>query len=109
MTCVTFLTDPDGAIRGFETDGHAGFAEKGEDIVCAAISALTINTVNSVETFAEDLFDCDEDEERGNIKFLLKAPASKEAKLLLDSYRLGIEEISKTYGHRFVRIGFKEV
>ena len=27
--------------------GHAGYAEEGQDIVCAAVSALVINTVNS--------------------------------------------------------------
>ena len=33
---------------GFETEGHAGYAEAGQDIVCAAVSALAINTINSV-------------------------------------------------------------
>jgi len=32
-----------------EVSGHAGFAESGKDIVCAAVSALTIGAVNSVE------------------------------------------------------------
>ena len=34
--------------------GHAGYAEEGQDIVCAAVSALIINTVNSLETFTDD-------------------------------------------------------
>ena len=36
---------------GFECSGHAGFAQAGQDIVCAAVSAaveLTITTVNDV-------------------------------------------------------------
>ena len=31
-----------------EVKGHAGYAKRGEDIVCAAISVLTINTINSI-------------------------------------------------------------
>ena len=41
----------DGRITGFSVSGHSGYAEAGEDIVCAAISAIvrmaeaTINDV----------------------------------------------------------------
>ena len=38
----------------FRSKGHAGYAPAGEDIVCAAVSALIITTVNSIETFTED-------------------------------------------------------
>ena len=34
----------------FVSKGHAGYAEEGQDIVCAAVSVLVINTVNSLET-----------------------------------------------------------
>ena len=30
--------------------------ENGQDIVCAAVSALIINTVNSLETFTKEKF-----------------------------------------------------
>ena len=33
-------------IVGFQTEGHAGYADAGSDIVCAAISVLVINTIN---------------------------------------------------------------
>ena len=33
---------------GFEISGHAGFANHGEDIVCAAVSVLSINTANAL-------------------------------------------------------------
>ena len=41
----------------FESKGHAGYAEEGHDIVCAAVSVLVINTVNSFEAFTEDQFE----------------------------------------------------
>ena len=40
-------------IVGFECLGHSGFARRGKDIVCSAISTLTINTVNSLEKIAD--------------------------------------------------------
>ncbi len=38
---VTILRDEEGGIAGFEARGHAGYAERGADIVCAGVSALT--------------------------------------------------------------------
>ncbi len=37
------------AIEGFQISGHAGYAEHGQDIVCAAASFLAITVVNSLE------------------------------------------------------------
>jgi uncharacterized protein YsxB (DUF464 family) len=36
-----------GEIRRLTVSGHAGWSEAGQDIVCAAVSALTLNVVNS--------------------------------------------------------------
>ena len=43
--------------RGIVMEGHAGYAEEGEDIICAAVSALALNFFNSVEAFTEDEFE----------------------------------------------------
>jgi len=40
MTTVTLDILPSGHISGFRATGHAGFAESGSEIVCAAISAI---------------------------------------------------------------------
>ena len=50
MTTVTFLTE-ESRIIGFEVSGHSGYADAGEDIVCAAITSavrLVEATVNDV-------------------------------------------------------------
>ena len=36
-------------ISGFQISGHAGYAQHGQDIVCAAASFLAITVVNSLE------------------------------------------------------------
>ncbi len=53
MTRVRFYHDLAGFICGFSVIGHAGQAEKGEDIVCAGLSALTITAANALETVAK--------------------------------------------------------
>ena len=62
MTEVTFYQNSKNQCKGFRVSGHAGYGEQGEDIVCAAISALVINAVNSIEAFTEDDFTVDVDE-----------------------------------------------
>ena len=50
MTTVTFRTE-DARIIGFDVQGHSGWGESGEDIVCAAITSavrLVEATVNDV-------------------------------------------------------------
>lgn len=36
------------SLCGFEVSGHAGYADKGEDIVCAAVSSAVQLTVNTI-------------------------------------------------------------
>ena len=43
-----------GSYLDFLSKGHAGYAEEGQDIVCAAVSALIITTVNSLDAFTEE-------------------------------------------------------
>ena len=69
MTKVTIFKQQ-GLYKGFEVSGHSGYADAGEDIVCAAISALTINCINSIETFTNDEFLLDTDEEAGLIRLI---------------------------------------
>lgn len=40
-------------IVGFIIDGHTGFSNSGEDIVCASLSLLSITAINSLNIVAE--------------------------------------------------------
>ncbi len=90
MTKITFYTDANEEITGFRAEGHAGFAEEGEDIVCSAITALINNTINSINelTESEALADIDEEENYIDVSFF--EPPCKEARLLLRSLALGL-------------------
>ncbi len=45
---------------------------QGEDVVCAGVSALVINTINSIGNLTEEAFSIDTDEESGQIVFRLE-------------------------------------
>lgn len=109
MIKVTIYKNSNNEYVGFKSMGHAGYAEHGQDIVCAGVSALTINFVNSIEKFTEDKFELKTDEKKGLIKFSFKEKISPEAKLLMNSMILGIQGILKDYKTDYIHIVFKEV
>ena len=43
MTTITFYKT-DGYFYGFEEQGHTGYGESGDDILCAALSVFAIAT-----------------------------------------------------------------
>ena len=92
------------SITGFHIEGQSGYAERGSDIICSAVSALAINCVNSIEEFTQDEFSVGTDEERGMIDFDLADLPSSKSDLLLHSMLLGIQEIGKSYGSQYVTI-----
>lgn len=87
--------------KKFMISGHAEYAEEGEDIICAAVSALVINTINSIEEFTEDAFTCDcKDGQIQSWEFTGKI--SDASTLLMDSLMLGLCNIEKSYGSEYV-------
>ena len=58
-----------GSYLDFLSRGHAGYAEEGQDIVCAAVSALIITTVNSLDAFTEEKIEVGEDDGYVSIHF----------------------------------------
>ena len=90
-------------------DGHAGYADHGQDIVCSAVSVLVINTFNSIERFTDDTFSCEAAEDGGYMSMTFSEDISDRAQLLLDSMMLGLDEIHKQYGDEYISLQYKEV
>ena len=66
MTTIVIRKDQTGAYRGFYCMGHAGYAKgRKPDILCAAISVLTIGTVNSMKDLAGEQLCVAADESTG--------------------------------------------
>lgn len=92
---------------GVCSKGHAEYAEAGSDIVCAAISVLLVNTLNSIESFTDDAFEGEQKD--GYLEFHLEEPVGESADLLMKSMVLGLCDIQKNYGETFIKIVTKEV
>ena len=86
----------EGRMCGFKSSGHADYADQGEDIVCAGVSALVINCVNSLEKLTDD----------GFVSCMIQEPLSREGELLLQSLHLGITHIAEDY-KRYVKVVVK--
>lgn len=107
MIKVKIYKNADNLITGFKMLGHADFADNGSDIVCAAVSALVINTINSIDHFTSDIFDIKQDEDKGFIEFHMVSPVSSYGNLLLSSLALGLQGISEEYTDKYIRISQK--
>ena len=93
---------------GFKISGHADYGCCGKDVVCAGVSALVINTINSIDEFTDDCTCCEEFES-GLVKFKITGNVSSKSKLLLRSLRLGLCSIYEEYGDKYIQIFFREV
>ncbi len=56
MIQVTVFRNRNEKYIGFDCKGHAGYANYGEDVICAGVSALVINTVNAISRYAGGVF-----------------------------------------------------
>ena len=109
MTKVIISKSPDGTYKQLTCNGHSGFAKAGNDIVCAAVSILVINTLNSLEELAGESFETFADEESGFINCDFTNPLQEKSIFLLDSLVYGLQNIEKEYGSKYLQVKFKEV
>ncbi|MCI9138029.1 MAG: ribosomal-processing cysteine protease Prp [Lachnospiraceae bacterium] len=109
MIYVTIYQNKEQENTAFQCIGHAEYSDSGKDIVCAAVSALVINTINSVEQLVGDEFELIINQESGLIDFSLKEGYSKESLLFIRSLILGLQGIQKNYGNDYITLIFKEV
>ena len=70
MTRVTFTKGENFVYDRIRTEGHSGYGEEGDDIVCAAISSATELTVNMLEQFSIDI-DVEVDEETPSVLVII--------------------------------------
>jgi len=106
MTKLTFYKS-NGAFYAFEETGHTGYGESGDDILCAALSSMTMLIINAIEvSYASDI-DYTIDEETTDIKVIargaLPAYEADDAKRyaisgLIQAYFLQLMDMVEDYG-----------
>ena len=99
-----------GRYTGFRDRGHSGYAEHGQDIVCAAASVLEINCVNSLESLLGVRVSAEVEEETGLLSFdlpALEGETEKGAQLLMGALGQGFSDLQEAYPG-FVKFEIKE-
>ena len=94
MITVKFFTERS-VIKGFRVKGHSALAERGSDILCAAVSSacyMTVNTLTEVLKLDVDV----QVNEDGYMKAVVR-DVSEEAENLLKGFSLHISSLAKDY------------
>ena len=103
MTTVTCKRAA-GKIQAFTVEGHSGYAEAGEDIVCASVSAVVWSTVNGLSEIAGLPVQYESREGFVSCELPPLSPKEREkADLLLESMLAFLQELSGQY-EQFVRV-----
>ena len=100
MTRCVLYTAEGGQVTGFLCAGHAAYADEGQDIVCAAVSALTETCVNALERVAHV-----KPAVRVGPGFLAarlpEDALNQDAKTLLNGMTVGLRDIAAQYPDHF--------
>ena len=89
------FTHSDGNLVAFSLSGHSGYAQQGEDIVCAAVSSaayMTANTLTEILALQPDISLSD-----GKMTVELSSVEAVRAQDILRGFSLHMEELSKQY------------
>ncbi len=95
MIKFSTVNNTDGSIRQFTVSGHSGFAESGEDIVCAAVSSAVWMTINGIEK--QNLARLSYEERDGFVDCIVEEKFSDGADVLLNSLVMFIAELAGQY------------
>ena len=71
MTKIVFYKT-DGVFYGFEEQGHTGYGESGDDVLCSALSAMTMLIINAIEISYASNVEYTIDEETTDIRLVAK-------------------------------------
>ena len=93
------LHESNGQLTGFQCVGHAGYAEEGQDIVCAAVSILTTTCANALESVAGVLPKVQA--LPGSMTLSLPRDAGHDAQVILLAMRQGLRDLAEEYPRYF--------
>lgn len=98
MTKVSLLQASNGRLCGYEISGHSGYAPRGEDIVCAALSFFGTTCCNALESVAGVKPQTSVDEEKGHLKVVVpESQLSNNTDVIFALFKQGISDLSDSY------------
>ena len=116
MTKVVFLKS-DGVFCGFEEQGHTGYGEEGTDILCAALSSMTMLIINAIEVAYASEVDYTIDENTTDVKVVARGALPKFEKDekkrfarvgIITAYYYQLNDLMEEY-YDFLQIEEKEI
>lgn len=107
MICAEFFTTQRGELLGFQIKGHAGAAEKGSDVVCAAVSSAAYMTANTITEIlhADAMADVDED---GEMFLRISKKDAPNCSDLLAGFKLHLQALEEQYPEN-IHVNYTEV
>ena len=111
MTKIVFYRS-NGVFWGFEEQGHTGYANEGEDILCSALSAMTMLIINTIEvSYASDVnYEIDDENTRIVVSSKAALPEFEEDERkryavsgLFMSYFYQLNELTEEY-YKFLEV-----
>lgn len=107
MITIRIKRDKNTFIQSFEMSGHANSGPYGQDLVCAAVSAVSIGTINAIHTLTGVNLVSDVEEEGGFIHCDVPSNLPKETfdnvQLLMEGMIVSLKSIEEKYG-KFIQI-----
>lgn len=110
MISVYITRQKDGCIRQVRVKGHAGFAGKGSDIVCAAASVTAYTAAGALEELAgiKDCYSVKDGYMLINIPEGIRDEQLLTAKVILETTAIGFKQIEMEYGD-YIKVFDEEV
>jgi uncharacterized protein YsxB (DUF464 family) len=109
MIQITINRTESGFIQSFEISGHAFFANRGKDIVCAGVSAVSIGAINAVHALTGVTPEIEH--ESGFLRCVVPENLSEDiyekVQLLLEGMTVSLRTIEEEYG-KHIKITFKK-
>ncbi len=87
--------DRDGETHTLSVDGHAGYAQKGQDIVCAGVSAIVYALLGWLENNSEYAGFVSIDDNNGEV--IISCEGGENVSAVFYMAAIGIEQIQNMY------------
>ena len=92
---ITVNYDRNGDTHTLEVRGHARYADKGDDIVCAGVSAIVYALLGWLENKYVNEADINLDDDKGEIKIV--CDGGEDIATVFYMTAIGLEQIAMTY------------
>ncbi|MDR1564579.1 MAG: ribosomal-processing cysteine protease Prp [Oscillospiraceae bacterium] len=106
MTGINFYSNSGGELLGFKSVGHSGYADKGQDILCAYVSSSVLMAANTITEILH--INAEIEEGDAYLKLRLKQHEAEVCAPILQGLLLHLTTLEKQYPN-YLKITTTEV